>query len=135
MLHCQGVALDVLAVAPSGRRIAISIKCREVMTPKQNESMYIFRARSGKRGADDLIARFRKICTQLAAEPWIAAVIIKPEGCYAHMISLEHYECKYARGMRKIKAWNTSPKWLARYAADPAILGNKEPGKPGIWML
>jgi hypothetical protein len=50
------------------------------------------------------------------------------------LTSLRNYEEKYASGARN-KAWNNAPKWLARYAADPAILGNKEVGKPGIWSL
>jgi hypothetical protein len=31
------------------------------------------------------------------------------------------------------KAWSTAVKKLSEYADDPAILGNKKLGEPGIW--
>jgi len=137
VLPCRGVAIDILAVAPSRRRIGISVKCRDrrdrgVRNP--NESTYIFREKQGKRSANDEIARFREICGLLAAEPWIAVVTITPKFCYSHLTSLETYEKKYASKSRN-KAWNNTPKWLALYAADPAVLGNKKPGAPGVWKL
>jgi hypothetical protein len=134
VLPCRGVAIDILAVAPLRRRIGISVKCRDRGTRNPTESTYIFREKPGKRSANDEIARFREICDLLAAEPWIAVVTITPKSCYSHLTSLEHYEEKYASKARN-KAWNNTPKWLALYAADPAILGNKEPGVPGVWML
>ena len=134
VLPCRGVAIDILAVAPSRRRIGISVKCRDRGVRNPNESTYIFREKQGKRSANDEIARFREICGLLAAEPWIAVVTITPKFCYSHLTSLETYEKKYASKSRN-KAWNNTPKWLARYAADPAVLGNKEQGAPGVWML
>ena len=145
VLPCRGVAIDILAVAPLKRRIGISVKCRDRGTRNPTESTYIFREKPGKRSANEEIARFRRsaneeiarfreICDLLAAEPWIAIVTITPKFCYSHLTSLQHYEEKYMTKARN-KAWNNTPKWLALYAADPAILGNKEPGVPGVWML
>jgi len=134
VLPCRGVAIDVLAVAPSSRRLGISVKCRDRVTRNPHESTTIFREKPGKRSAGDEISRFRGICVLLEAEPWIAVVTITPEFCYAHLTSLQNYEEKYDSGSRN-KQWNMTPKWLARYAADPAVLGDKELGKPGIWTL
>jgi hypothetical protein len=134
VLPCRGVAIDILAVAPSRRRIGITVKCRDRGTQNPNESTYIFREKPGKRSATDEIARFREICDLLDAEPWIAVVTIKPEFCYSHLTSLQNYEEKYASKSRN-RAWNNTPKWLKRYAADSAVLGNKEPRAPGLWTL
>lgn len=134
VLPCRGVSIDILAVAPSGRRIGISVKCRDRGTRNPTESTYIFREKPGKRSANDEIARFREICRLLDAEPWIAIVTITLEFCYSHLTSLANYEKKYASKAHN-KAWNMTPKWLALSAADPAILGKKEPGVPGVWML
>lgn len=134
VLPCRGVAIDVLAVAPSGRRIAISVKCRDRGTRNPTESTYIFREKRNRRSADDEIAHFREVCRLLQAEPWIAVVTMMPTFCYTHLTSLRNYEEKYATSARN-KAWNVTSKWLARYAEDPAILGNKEPGTPGLWTL
>jgi hypothetical protein len=135
VLSCRGVAIDILAVAPSRcHRIGITVKCRDRGTQNPNESTYIFREKPGKRAATDEIVRFRDICKLLEAEPWIAVVTIKPEFCYSHLTSLQNYEEKYASKSRN-KAWNNTPKWLALYAADPAVLGNKKQGAKGIWTL
>ena len=135
VLPCHGVAIDILAVSPTIRRIGISVKCRDRATRNQTQSTTIFRERPGKRTANDEIVRFREICGLLAAEPWIAVVTITPKFCYAHLTALKHYEEKYASSKSCNKCWNNTPKWLARYAADSAILGNKEPGTPGVWVL
>lgn len=134
VLPCRGVAIDILAVAPSGRRIGISVKCRDRWSRKPTESTSIFREKPGKRSANDEVARFCAICGLLAAEPWIGVVTITPAFCYSHLTSLKNYEEKYASNSRN-KLWNNTPKWLARYAADPSVLGNKEPGVPGVWIL
>lgn len=134
VLPCRGVAIDILAVAPSGRRIGISVKCRDRDTRNPSESTYIFREKPGKRSATGEIDRFRNICDLLAAEPWIGVVTITRKFCYSHLTSLQHYEEKYASKSRN-KAWNNTPKWLALYAADPEVLGNKEPGARGTWKL
>lgn len=134
VLPCRGVAIDVLAVAPSGRRISISVKCRDRCARNPYESTYLFREKPGKHSADDEIERFREISQMLDAEPWIAVVTITPTFCYVHLTSLENYEKRYSSTARN-KSWNNSPKWLALYASDPNVLGNKEPGKHGLWSL
>src|SRR5437588_9493172 len=70
VLPCRGVAIDILAVAPTGRRIGITVKCRDRCTRNPTESTFIFRGRHGKRSANDEIDRFRHVCDLLAAEPW-----------------------------------------------------------------
>jgi hypothetical protein len=135
VLPCRGVAIDVLAVAPSGRRIGISVKCRDRGAKNEHESTFIFRDKPGKRTANAEIARFREICDLLAVEPWIAVVTITPEFCYAYLTELQHYEEKYSSCKSRNKAWNNTTKWRDRYADDSAVLGNKKPGIKGVWTL
>ena len=132
-LPCPGVAIDVLAVAPSGRRVGITVKCRDRKKGNPSEGAYIFREK-GNRSAADEIERYKEVCDLLGAEPWIAVVTLTREYDYVHLISLVNYEKKYMSPVRN-KAWQNTPKWRKRYAADPNVLGNKEPGKPGNWIL
>lgn len=136
VFSCQGVGIDILAVSapPQRRRIAISVKCRDRDTKNRYETTFIFRERPGKYSADHEIQRFEEVGEWLSAEPWIAVVTIMPEFTYSHLLSLDHYKNTYATSSRN-KAWNNTEKWLAIYAADPKILGNKKPGVPGIWTL
>ncbi len=130
---CQNVGIDILAVAPSKRRIGISVKCRDRYTRNPNASTFIFREKSGK-STDGEITRFREICHLLGVEPWIAVVTITPEFTYEHLISLQHYVEKYATDSRS-KDWKNTKKWLGEYVADTDILGNKQLGVRGVWTL
>ena len=142
VLPCQGVGIDILAVDQAGTLIGISVKCRDRRKGKQDDSTYIFRERENF-SAEQEIDRFRGICDLLVAKAWIAVVTIMPE-CpdkktpeysYAHLTSLQHYEDTYMSRMARNKDWKMTRSWLAKYAADPAVLGNKIPNKQGIWTL
>jgi hypothetical protein len=139
---CQGVGIDILAVDQAGTPIGISVKCRDRRKGKQDGSASIFCKRKNL-SAEQEIARFRSICNSLTAKPWIAIVTIMPE-CpdqktpeysYAHLTSLLHYEEIYMSRAASNKDWKMTRSWLEKYAADPAVLGNKIPGKQGNWTL